>query len=130
MPDFERLFYDDVNDALRTVIQSLGGSKAVGMRIWPEKAPDAAGRLLSDCLNNAKPEKLSPDQVLALLRWGHDIGCHAGMQYLAQECGYEIRPITPDAERDRLADAILTGARTLERALKQAERINSTLRVA
>jgi len=128
--DQQQLFFDDANDALRTVVQALGGSKVIGAKLWPDKAPDAAGRLLADCLNPAKPEKLSPDQVLLLLRWGHDVGCHAGMQFLASEAGYAITPITPEAERDRLADAILEGARTLDRAVKAAERISGPRRVA
>lgn len=128
--DQQALFFDDANDALRTVVQALGGSKVIGAKLWPDKAPDAAGRLLADCLNPSKAEKLSPDQVLLLLRWGHDVGCHAGMQFLANEAGYAITPITPEAERDRLADAILEGARTLERAVKAAERINGPRRVA
>lgn len=123
MTDQSRLFYDDTSDALRTVVQALGGSKTVGCKLWPDKTPDAAARYLSDCLNHAKAEKLSPDQMLLLLRWGHDTGCHAAMQYIAQEAGYEIRPITPEAERDRLADAILEGARTLERAVRAAEKL-------
>lgn len=131
MPDSQRLFYDDINDALRTVIQALGGSKAVGIRLWPDKAPDAAARHLSDCLNYSKPEKLSPDQVLTLLRWGHEVGCHAGMAYVAQQAGYEITPITPDQQRDRLADAILEASRTLQRAVDAAEVLNPKgLRVA
>lgn len=119
----ERLFYDSINDALRTVIQSLGGNKVVGCKLWPEKAPDAAARSLADCLNEHKPEKLAPEQVLLLLRMGHEVGCHAGMFYLAQECGYEVKPITPSEERDRLADAILEASRTLQRAMKAADSI-------
>lgn len=119
----ERLFYDGINDAMRTVIQSLGGNKVVGCQLWPEKTPDAAARHLSDCLNEHKPERLAPDQVVLLLRMGHSAGCHAGMQFLAQATGYEVRPITPEGERDRLADAIREGARILERALKSAESI-------
>jgi hypothetical protein len=130
MTDQQKLFFDDANDALRTVVQALGGSKAVGAKIWPDKAPEAAGRQLADCLNAAKPEKLSIDQILLLLRWGHDLGCHVGMQFLAQEAGYEIRAITPDMERDRLADAILEGARMLERAVKAAERLPTLKAVA
>ena len=91
----------------------------------PAQTAEAEARYLADCLNPAKSEKLSGDQILLLLRWGHDIGVHSGMQFIAQEAGYEITPVTPEGERDRLADAILEGARTLERALKQAERLPS-----
>lgn len=124
MTDQSRLFFDDIHDALRTVIQALGGAKPVGSKLWPDKAPDAAARHLNDCLNTAKPEKLSPEQVLLLLRMGHEIGCHAGMQYIAQECGYNVEAISPAAERDRLADAILEGSRTLAKAMEIAERLN------
>lgn len=119
----DRLFYDGINDALRSVIQALGGNKVVGCKLWPEKSPDAAGRLLADCLNENKAERLAPEQVLLLLRMGHGVGCHAGMAYIAQECGYEITPITPDAERDRLADAILEASRVLQRAIRAADQL-------
>lgn len=122
-PDQPQLFYEDISDALRAVVQALGGHKPVGAKLWPEKVPDAAGRLLSDCLNAAKPEKLSPDQVLLLIKWGRECGCHAAMNFLAGETGYQATPITVEAERDRLADAISEAARTLERAMKVAERL-------
>lgn len=124
MPDQERLFYEDMSDALRAVVAVLGGNKVVGAKLWPEKAADAAGRLLADCLNAAKPEKLSPDQVLLLLRWGREAGCHAAMHFICGEVGYQATPLTPEAQRDRLADAILEGARTLDRALKAAGRLD------
>ena len=119
----DRLFYDGINDALRNVIQALGGNKVIGCKLWPEKAPDAAARSLADCLNEHKAEKLAPEQILLLLRMGHSVGCHAAMVYIAQETGYEVKPITPSEERDRLADAILEASRTLERALKAADSI-------
>lgn len=125
-----RLFYDSVDDALRTVIQALGGNKAVGSKLWPEKSADAAGRLLADCLNDNKAERLAPDQLLLILRWGHEVGCHAGMAYIAQEAGYSITPISHEEERDKLADAILEASRTLARAMKAAENLPQVRRVA
>ena len=130
MSDQPQLFYEDFSDALRAVVQALGGHKPVGARLWPEKAADAAGRLLSDCLNAAKAEKLSPDQVLLLVRWGRECGCHAAMNFFAGETGYQATPVSPEAERDRLADAILESSRTLERAIKAAERIPARVRAA
>jgi len=112
-----------VCQALKQVIHALGGNKVVAVKLWGDKAPDAAARHLADCLNEHKPEKLSPEQVIKILRMGHEIGCHAGMVYIAQEAGYEVKPITPSEERDRLADAILEASRTLQRALKAADSI-------
>lgn len=123
MTSQQQLFFDDVLDAIRATVQALGGMKPVGVKLWPEKAPDAAGRLLSDCLNSAKPEKLSPEQLFLLSKMGREIGCHAIALYHGQECGYEVKPVDPDAQRDRLADAIHETARTLNRLIDVAERL-------
>ena len=108
----QQLFFDDIADAIRVTVQALGGNKPVGAKLWPEKAPDAAGRLLADCLNTAKPEKLSPEQVVLLGKWGREVGCHAIVSYYGQECGYEFKPVDPGLERDRLADALQEASRT------------------
>lgn len=121
--DQTRLFYDDVQDALRTTVQAIGGMKVVGSRLWPEKAADAAGRHLADCLNTAKAEKLSPEQVLTLARWGHEVGCHAYAAFLGAEVGYDVRVTTPAEQRDQLAESIRAATSTLDRALKLAERL-------
>ena len=121
--DQSRLFYDDVADALRTTVQSLGGMKAVGARLWPEKAADAAGRHLADCLNSAKAEKLSPEQVITLARWGHEVGCHAYAAFVGAEVGYDVRVTTPEEQRDQLAESIRAATNTLDRALRLAERL-------
>lgn len=126
----ERLFFDDVQDAIRVTVQALGGLKPVACKLWPEKAPDAAGRHLSDCLNHAKPEKLSPEQVVLLMKWGREVGCHAIAAYTGQECGYQFNPLDPDVERDRLADSIHEASRNLERLIQLAERLPTVRRVA
>lgn len=126
----QRLFFDDIQDALRVTVQALGGMKPVGCKLWPEKAPDAAGRLLADCLNSAKPEKLSPEQVVLIAKWGREVGCHAIASYYGQECAYEFKPIDPDLERDRLADSIHEASQTLTRLIQAAERIPSVRKVA
>lgn len=51
-------FYECPEDALRAAMQALGGAKQVGARLLPDKTPDGAGRLLLDCLNPARSEKL------------------------------------------------------------------------
>lgn len=97
------LFHESMNDALREVVQALGGNKAVGMKMRPEKGADIAGRWVSDCLNASRDERFDPDQVLWLLRAGREIGCHAGANYLMREAGYaDPTPIEPEDERARL----------------------------
>ena len=60
------------NDALVAAVKALGGSKVVGALLWPEKAPDAAQRLLLACLTDDRPAHRPPDHVrrsLRLARW-------------------------------------------------------------
>lgn len=126
----QRLFFDDAYDAIRATVQALGGNKPVGCTLWPEKAPDAAGRLLADCLNASKPEKLNPEQLRLLMKMGREAGCHAIASYYAQSCGYDFTPTDPEVERDRLADSIHEASRTLERLIQAADRLPGVRRVA
>ena len=97
------LFHETVIDALRDVVQGLGGAKAVGAKMRPDKSADVAARWISDCLNPDRAERFDPDQVLWLLRQGRAHGCHAAMNYLAREAGYaDPTPVEPEDERARL----------------------------
>ncbi|SIR00364.1 hypothetical protein [Pseudacidovorax sp. RU35E] len=90
-----KLFYDDEIDALRAHVQAMGGTKEVAARIWPDKTPMAAQRQLSDCLNANRSERLSPSQLLLLMRLGREQGVHILAEYLMGEAGYS-RPIPLD----------------------------------
>ena len=46
-------------------MQALGGTKQVGALLWPDKTPDNAGRLLSDCLNTGRADILISNAELA-----------------------------------------------------------------
>lgn len=97
------MFFEDLEDALREVVRCAGGPKQVGARLWPEIEPDKAGRRLSDALNDARREVLSPAQVVLLLKIGRQVGCHAAINYMSRECGYaDPAPIEPEDEVARL----------------------------
>lgn len=95
------LLMEDVYDALRAAIKCLGGAKVVGARLWPEKTISDAHSYLNDCLNKDRPAKLNPEQVLVLLKWAKEAGCHEAMNYIAGEAGY-ANPVPVDPE-DQLA---------------------------
>ena len=98
-----QLFHESLNDALREVIAACGGAKQVAAKVWPEKAPDAAHRLLLDCLNETRPERLSPDRLRLILRAGREANCHSGMNWLLQDLGYaDCKPLSPQDEQDEL----------------------------
>jgi len=101
--DQRALFHEDINDALRAAVKACGGTKAVASKFWPEKTINDAQSYLNDCLNPTRSAKLSPEQVLLLLRWARDAGCHDALNYICATAGYETPlPIEPEDELSRM----------------------------
>lgn len=97
------LHYDSFNDALHDAVQSIGGYKKVGPKLWPERPPDEAAHKLRHCLNRERREKLSPERVLLLLRWARETDFHGAKHFLDDDTGYErSQPVEPETERARL----------------------------
>lgn len=125
------LFYESFADALKAVVQACGGAKSVGAKLWPEKTPDAAARQLNDCLNEARPEKLSPEQVLWLLAAGRQVNCHAAMTYLTREAGYsDPQPVEPEDEKARLQRDYIEAVKGMQALAGRMERIGLLRAVA
>ncbi|WP_342049905.1 MULTISPECIES: hypothetical protein [unclassified Cupriavidus] len=117
------LFYEDINDAFNEVVRACGGAKVVASKLWPEKTPDAAHRLLLACLNESRIERLSPEHVLLLLKMGHERGCHAAMNFMAREIGYEDpKPIEPEDERARLQREFIEAQKAMTALAGRMER--------
>lgn len=113
-----------LEDSLKEVIRALGGAKSAGHKLRPDLDPDAAGRWLLSCLEPERAEKLSLGQLMLILRWGHDAGCHAAMDYIARDSGYaEPAPITPEDEQDELTREFVAGVKTLSGLADRIERI-------
>lgn len=118
--DEKTIAYDDIYDALRVGVQTMGGNKAVGARLWPEKMPDKAGELLANCLSTTRPEKLDPEQFMLIVRWSKRAGCHAPMQHMAQNTEYETpKPIEPEDQKERLQREFVQAMQRLD-AISQA----------
>jgi len=116
-------FFDSPEDAMRHAVQYLGGAKAVGPCLWPDKGVDASARLLLDCLNTSRPEKLELSQALCILRMAREKGYHSTAQWLNGEIGYDIKPVVREEELDRLTAVVEQSTKTLAAALNQLERI-------
>jgi hypothetical protein len=120
---------ESLNDALIACITAAGGSKQVGPLLWPEKAPDSAQRMLLDCMNEDRPAKLSPEQVLLVLRLARAKGYHDGMNFIASDLGYGTPvPVEP---RDEVADlmrafndSVAQQAALVAKIEKAASRVN------
>lgn len=116
-------FYESPEDALRAAVQALGGSKYVGVLLWRDKGVDNASRLLLDCLNTGRNEKLDMSQVLLILSLAKEVGCHSPFAWMAAEIGYDVKPITKAEEVDRLTTVVEQSTKTLAAALSALERI-------
>lgn len=113
-----------LEDSLKSVIRACGGAKAVGHKLRPELDADAAGRWLLTAINPTCKDKLSLEQLLLILRMGHDAGCHAGMDFITRDCGYaEATPITPEDEQDELTREFNAGVKLLSDLATRIERV-------
>lgn len=120
------LFHESLADALRDCIAACGGLKTVGKLLWPEKDADIAGRLLADCLNESKREKLSPEQVLLILRLARGKGCHAGMTFISRDLGYaDPQPIEPEDEKAKLQREFIEASKHMARLAERIERVTT-----
>jgi hypothetical protein len=63
---------NSINSMLIECVKAAGGSKRVGPLLWPEKPVLDAQKLLLACLNEDRPEKLSPDQAFLIERLQRD----------------------------------------------------------
>lgn len=116
---------ESLNDALVECVKACGGSKAVGVALWPPKGIEAAQRHLLACLNEDRNEKLSPDETLQLLRMARDRGCHAGAEYLMAALSYAPpQPIEPRDEADQLRREVVEGMRVLQATLQRLEQLD------
>lgn len=125
------LFHESLTDAIRDTVRACGGTKAVGAKLWPEKTADAAGRLLADCLNDSRAERLSPDQLMLVARMGRERGCHAVMQYLCSELSYAApSPVEPADEAAELKRQYIESAKSMLRMAERIERLEGLRSVA
>ena len=108
------LHHESISDALREVIQAIGGPKTVGERMFPDMPADHAASRIRDCLNADRRDRFTPDQVLMILRLGHQVGCHAGMVFMARELGYsDPVPVDPEDEVARLQRDFIEASKAL-----------------
>jgi hypothetical protein len=123
-------FFECPEDALRAAVQALGGAKKVGAVLWPDKAPDVAGRHLLDCINPGRAEKLDLSQVICVLRLAKEAGVHAPMAWICAEVGYDATPVARAEEVDRLTTVVEQSTKTLAHALQTLQQLQRVRVVA
>jgi hypothetical protein len=124
-------FFEDINDALREAVRQLGGHKKVGPAMRPELPLESAANWLRDCLNHERREKLSPEQVVLILRMARDTGFHGAMSFVAFSAGYEPpAPISVDEQDAQLQHQFIEAVGKLENIQKQLQRGQQLRRAA
>jgi hypothetical protein len=116
---------ESITDALVECVKACGGSKVVGLAMWPTKGVEGAQRHMLAALNPERAEKLSPDELLHLLRMAREKGCHVGMSFMAHQAGYsEPQPVEPQDERAQLQREFIESTRALARMAQRIEALD------
>lgn len=116
---------ESLNDALVECVKACGGSKVVGVAIWPAQGVEAAQRKLLACLNPDRNEKLGPDEVLLVLRMARQRGFHDALGFICADLGYTAP--TPIDPKDEIAELLRTNNELRMRLLQSSERIEQLL---
>lgn len=105
---------ESLNEAIIDCIKATGTSKEYGAMLWPEKPIKDAQNLLLACLNTERPEKLSPDQAMLILRIAKEKGCHFGIEFICAQLGYSTpTPIEPEDEKAKLMRDFITAQKAM-----------------
>lgn len=127
----QMMFFERLEDALRAVVDACGGRKKFAAEMFPDKSGRDAHNLVDAMLNPARREKFSPDQVVYVARRGRDVGCHAVMDYLAQEAGYAppvaIDPHDQVAELQRRFVEAVGALQGIQMQLQRAQQLRAVV---
>ena len=119
-----------LTEVLVECVKAAGGSKAVGLKLFPDLLVEQAQRRLLDCLNDDRPHTLSPDKVLLLAQLARDAGCHAYMAYCAQRLHYSAPvPREPAQELAELQRHFASSVAQQQVLLDQIQKLMGSLPV-
>lgn len=121
--------FESVNEALQSAVSSLGGYKKVGPALRPELSTDTAAGWLRDCLNPSRREKLSPEQVLFIVREAGKANIHSLMNFIAFDVGYKATPVAPQTQEAELQQKFVDAVEGLAAIQSQLQRVQR-MRVA
>lgn len=113
--------YDSIDDALKAAVMALGGIKKVAARLRPDY--DNSDDWLRSCLNPGKRERLTPEQLMWVLREARAIGFHSAMDYVAGFAGYKATPVDAKAQAQELQSVIAAGVEQLNKQMAQLARL-------
>jgi hypothetical protein len=120
------MHYETMEEALRDLVRALGGSKAIGARLFPSLPLEQAAGRVSDSLNHDRRQQFAPHELLYLLRMACQSGHHAAMHYVCAITGYEQpRPSRDEAELAELQAAFVRATSDLQLMARRIEALSS-----
>jgi hypothetical protein len=120
---------ESITDALIECVKVCGGSKVVGVALWPAKGVEGAQRQLLACLNPDRNEKLGPEEVMLILRLARERGFHGGMQYIAAALNYAAPiAIEPEDEKAALQREFIESTRKLAKLAETIAQLDPRVR--
>ncbi|MDP2346737.1 MAG: hypothetical protein Q8N34_03315 [Gammaproteobacteria bacterium] len=106
---------DTILEALQADVDALGGNKAVGMILWPEKDPVSAGKHLSNCFREDRNERITPEQVALIIKRARHAGSFHTLHHICDDASVtHPTPIEPEDERARLQKQFIKAVEHLD----------------
>lgn len=133
--------FDSMNEMLIACVKATGGSKAIGPILFPDKVKtnkqtqeintEPAQRWLLNCLDEGRPEKLTPDQAFLIMRLAREKGKHIAITYLCESLGYTVpQPIETADVKARLQTEFIEAQKQMATLAKRMESIGLLKAVA
>lgn len=119
----QTLWHDTPEDALRALIDALGGPKKVGLELYPDRSMVESQRLLMKWCDPDRVEKPTLSQLLFLLKRGRQTGCHVLIGLLSEQSGYAATPIEPVDEMVELQKQFIKSVENQQKLLERIQRV-------
>lgn len=113
---------NSINAMLIEVVREGGWRKQGRGAAAPEKPVLDAQKLLLNCLNDDRPEKLSPDQAFFIENLAKRAGSHVAIEFRCRAMSYTIpTPIQPRDEAAQLQREFIEASRAMTDMMQRME---------
>lgn len=120
-------FIESINDALGAAVRALGGPKAVGAMLKPEKTIHDAAGWVTDCLNPDRAAEFHPAHVMFILREAKRVGFHGAMNYVCTDAEYgNPAPVEPEDEKAQLMREFIEATRQQTKNVERLAQLGAT----
>jgi hypothetical protein len=120
----QALWFEDIFDAIRADSVAVG-PKILAALLWPEKPIEQASRLLADCLNRDRSQRLTPEQLQLVIREARREGSYCTISYICDDANMtRPLPVEPEDERARLQREVVNAASAFKQLVERLERVS------